>query len=111
MMLTTLTSIATAIIAISTLLSTANAQWTHRYPLLTGYAHHLYVELENLPIASAGLTDPVVCNAVAAVSYRGWIWQLNLETLRLERLSRQLDQQSMACLHGALIAPNLRSFG
>lgn len=35
-----------------------HAQWTHRYPKVEGYSHHVYLEGFELPILTAGPMDP-----------------------------------------------------
>lgn len=38
--------------------ATTLAQWTHRYPKVEGYRHHVYLEGFELPVMGAGPTDP-----------------------------------------------------
>ena len=67
----------------------ALAQWTNRYPKLEGYSHHVYVEGFELPILAAGPTDPAPSpdGETVAVSARGWIWLLDLDTGVARRLT------------------------
>jgi TolB protein len=57
----------------------ADAQWTHRYPKLTGYSHHVYVEGYELPVLNAGITyaaaSPVDGSWIVAA--RGWLWRFD----------------------------------
>ena len=64
------------------LASAAAAQWTNRYPKLEGYSHHVYVEGFELPLLAAGPTDPAPSpdGRSVALSARGWLWVLDLET-------------------------------
>lgn len=76
-----------ALAAVTILPSTARAQWTHNFPLLDGYSHHLKVETEHLPIATGGFTDPRTCGREVALSHNGWIWIYDPESGSLRRLT------------------------
>lgn len=67
----------------------AVAQWTHRYPKLDGYRHHVYVEGFELPILAAGPTDPAPApdGKRLAFAASGWLWILDLDTGRARRLT------------------------
>lgn len=36
------------------------AQWTHRYPKVEGYNHHVYLEGYELPVLNPGPSDPAL---------------------------------------------------
>lgn len=67
-----------------------HAQWTNRYPKLEGYGHHVYVEGYELPTFANGPLDPAPSpdGQTLAVSARGWIWLLDVDTRRARRLTR-----------------------
>ena len=52
------------------------AQWSHRYPKVSGYRHHVYMEAFELPTLNAGPTDPAPsANGERVVfSALGWLW-------------------------------------
>ncbi len=64
------------------LAQTAAAQWENRYPKLSDFGHHTYLEQHELPILAYGLTDPAPApdGKTLAIASQGWIWQLDLET-------------------------------
>ena len=64
------------------------AQWTHRYPHVEGYRHHVYLEGYELPTLASGPLDPAASpdGRQLAVTERGWIWIVDLE----QRTARQL---------------------
>ena len=64
------------------------AQWTHRYPHVEGYRHHVYLEAYELPTLASGPLDPAASpdGRQLAVTERGWIWIVDLE----QRTARQL---------------------
>lgn len=70
--------------------SPAPAEWTNRYPKVAGFSHHVYLEGYNLPIYGIGPTDPAVSpdGRGVALSARGWLWLLDLETRTARRLTR-----------------------
>ena len=65
------------------------AQWTHRYPAVPGYSHHVYLEGYDLPTSGAGVTDPAPSpdGRSLALASRGWLWLLDLETGTARRLT------------------------
>lgn len=67
----------------------ADAQWTNRYPKVTGMNHHVYLEGYDLPTMNVGPTDPAVSpdGTRIAFSARGWIWVLDLATGRATRVT------------------------
>ena len=72
------------------------AQWTHRYPKLTGYSHHVYVEGYELPILNAGITyaaaSPI--DATWVVAARGWLWRFDPATGAATRLTSSAGSDS-----------------
>jgi TolB protein len=70
--------------------STLFAQWTNRYPKVTGTSHHIYLEGYELPTLSMGPIDPAVSpdNSTIAFSSRGWIWFFDIETGVAKRLTK-----------------------
>jgi TolB protein len=84
-----------AIVIISVLaqlltLNIASAQWTNHYSKLADFGHHVYLEQHELPILAYGPTDPAPApdSKHLALSARGWIWNLNLETGTAVRLTQ-----------------------
>ena len=68
----------------------ATAQWTHRYPKVEGYSHHVYLEGYELPVLNPGPSDPAPSpdGRTIALSARGWLWLLDLSSGKAERLTR-----------------------
>lgn len=60
----------------------ADAQWTNRYAEVPSFGHQVYLEGYELPILNAGPMDPAPSpdGTQIAISSRGWIWTLDLET-------------------------------
>ena len=56
--LTTLCTIAAAVLANLAAAPQAHAQWTHRYAKLEDFGHHIYLEQHELPILAHGPMDP-----------------------------------------------------
>ncbi|MBA3231281.1 MAG: CehA/McbA family metallohydrolase [Acidobacteria bacterium] len=56
------------------------AQWSNRYPRMSGFGHHVYVEGYDFPTVAAGPTYPAAApdGRRLAFSARGWIWILDL---------------------------------
>ena len=71
----------------------ASAQWSNRYPRVSGYGHHVYLEGYELPTLAAGPTDPAASpdGTRLAVSARGWIWTVDLGTGAATRLTTGPD--------------------
>jgi len=67
-----------------------HGQWTNRYPKVTNFSHHVYLEGYNLPTLNQGTTDPAVApdNRSVVVAARGWLWRVDLETREARRLTR-----------------------
>jgi TolB protein len=71
------------------LTSPLTAQWTHRYPKVQGYSHHVYLEGYELPTLTAGPIDPAPSpdGRTVALSSRGWLWLLDLHTRVARRIT------------------------
>ncbi|HRI52974.1 MAG TPA: hypothetical protein PLW65_22620, partial [Pseudomonadota bacterium] len=56
------------------------AEFTNRYPKLSGFNHQIYVEGYELPILNAGLADPAVSpdGRSVAVAVGGHLWLIPL---------------------------------
>ena len=69
-------------LALSALAPDAGAQWSHRYPKVEGYGHHVYLEGYELPTLTSGPIDPAPAPDGSRVAFaaRGWIWTLDPET-------------------------------
>jgi TolB protein len=82
--------VALAIAAAVSLHWTAKAQWTNRYPKVTGFNHHVYLEGYELPTLGSGPTDPAASpdGRSLAIASRGWLWLLDVETAEARRLTR-----------------------
>ena len=65
------------------------AQWTHRYPRVDGYGHHVYLEGYELPVMNSGPMDPVPSplNDQLIFSAKGWLWIMNLSTFEAKRIT------------------------
>ncbi|MEX1113502.1 MAG: hypothetical protein WED32_03555, partial [Patescibacteria group bacterium] len=65
------------------------AQFTNRYPKITGMNHHVYLEGYELPTMNVGPTDPAVAPGGARVAFsaRGWIWVLDVASGRATRVT------------------------
>lgn len=68
----------------------AGAQWTNRYPKVTGFNHHVYLEGYDMPVVSVGRTDPAPSpdDRWLAFASRGWLWIQDLTTGEARRLTR-----------------------
>lgn len=79
-----------ALLGVGVLAAPAAAQWTHRYPKVDGYGHHVYLEGYELPTLSTGIMDPAPApdGRHLAFSSRGWIWVLDMESGVARRLTR-----------------------
>jgi len=68
----------------------AAAQWSHRYPKVEGFNHHIYFEGFELPVFNAGPMYPAPSpdgNSLA-FSARGWLWVLDLASGDARRITR-----------------------
>ena len=65
------------------------AQWTHRYPLVKGYRHHIYLEGYELPFVGSGVLDPQPSPDGKSIYFTGsgWIWKLDLATGEAQRIT------------------------
>ena len=65
-------------------------QWTNRYPRVTGYGHHVYLEGYELPMLTSGPIDPAPSPNGQSIAFasRGWIWVMDLSTGIARRLTR-----------------------
>ena len=56
------------------------AQWTNRYPKITGMSHHVYLEGFELPSLTIGPIDPAVSpdGKQLAFASRGWLWTMDI---------------------------------
>jgi len=61
------------------LASSVSAQWTHRYPKVDGFGHHVYLEGHEFPSLTSGPIDPAASPDGTTVAYadQGFIWLLN----------------------------------
>ena len=69
-------SIRLAGFALALVSSSVRAQWTHRYPMLAGMGHHVYLEGYELPTLTSGPIDPAPAPDGSRIAFasRGWIW-------------------------------------
>ncbi len=67
----------------------ADGQWTHRYPLLDSYSHHVYLEGYELPTLGRGPLDAVAApeGGRIAFSSEGWLWLLDPADGEAHRIS------------------------
>lgn len=97
-----------ASVALTFAATSASAQWLHRYPLVDGMGHHVYLEGYDLPTMNVGPTDPAVSpdGTRIAFSARGWIWVLNLESGRATRVTdgTHMDFRPAWSPDGAMLA-------
>jgi TolB protein len=77
------------------LLSTASvqAEWTHSYPLVDNFGHHIYLEGFELPILNAGPTDPAPSPVGQRLAFaaRGWIWVMDRDSGVARRVTASAD--------------------
>lgn len=76
--------------------ATLAAQWTHRYPLVDGFDHQVYLEGFELPILNAGPMDPAPAPNGREVAFaaKGWLWVLDLESGEARRVTRAAGMDS-----------------
>lgn len=95
-------------IALLGLPSPSAAQWASRYPKITGYSHHVYLEGYEMPTMTSGPTGatPAPDGARLAFSARGWIWVLDLETGIATRITSgaEMDFRPAWSPDGSMIA-------
>jgi dipeptidyl aminopeptidase/acylaminoacyl peptidase len=72
------------------------AQWTHRYPKVEGFNHHVYLEGYELPVLNPGPSDPAISpdGSTIAISARGYLWLYDETSSRAHRLTRGRDLDS-----------------
>ena len=77
-----------AAMAASTLVG---AQRTNRYPRLTGYGHHVYLEGYELPLLTAGPIDPAESPDGKRLVFAScvWIWSFDPGTGLATRLTKR----------------------
>jgi len=70
-----------ALVALGLSATAARAEFTNRYPKLSGFNHQIYVEGYELPILNPGLADPAVSpdGLAVAVAVGGHLWLLPLK--------------------------------
>jgi dipeptidyl aminopeptidase/acylaminoacyl peptidase len=75
--------------ALAFLPSLLDAQWTHRYPQLTGFSHHVYLEGYELPTLTSGPIDPAPSPDGSKIAFasRGWIWLFDPKTGEATRVT------------------------
>ena len=76
-------------------------QWRNRYPQVSGYGHHVYLEGYELPLLTNGPIDPAPSpdGRVVAFSARGWIWLLDLDTGTARRFTTGPGMDSRPAWH------------
>ena len=76
-------------------------QWRNRYPQVSGYGHHVYLEGYELPLLTNGPIDPAPSpdGRVVAFSARGWIWLLDLDTGTARRFTNGPGMDSRPAWH------------
>jgi TolB protein len=74
----------------------ASAQWTNRYAKLSDFRHHIYLEQHELPFLAYGPADPAPApdGRRLALSARGWIWLLDLQTGTARRITSGAEVDS-----------------
>lgn len=70
--------------------SSAEAEWTHRYPTVEGVNHHIYLEGFDLPTFSATPMDPAPSPDAKEIAFarQGWLWVLEVEKRVARRVTR-----------------------
>lgn len=87
----------TSAFCVSVLLAaSASAQWTHRYPKVDGFGHHVYLEGHEFPSLTSGPIDPAASPDGTTVAYadRGFIWLLNTTNGVATRLTKSAEVDS-----------------
>ncbi len=77
------------LLAAVTLTAGADAQWTNRYPKVTGFSHHVYLEGYELPLVTIGPIDPAPAPDGRAIAFssRGWLWVFDARDGTARRLT------------------------
>lgn len=85
-----------AVLLLALLPGALGAQWTHRYPKVQGFGHHVYLEGYELPILTHGPMDPAPSpdGRSVALSHRGWLWLLDLSTGEARRVTSAAGMDS-----------------
>lgn len=78
------------------LASSAQAQFTHRYPKLDDFGHQIYLEQHELPILSHGPIDPAPSPDGRAIAFaaQGWLWLLDIDSGLARRITDDRDVDS-----------------
>jgi TolB protein len=78
------------IVVMSLTALTLKAQWVHRYPQVTGLAHHIYLEGYELPGVAHGCLDPAPAPNGKHLYFTGmgWIWRLDLQSGEASRTTQ-----------------------
>jgi TolB protein len=78
------------------ILAASSGQWTHRYPKVTGFSHHVYLEGYELPVLNPGPSDPAPApdGSGVAISARGYLWLYDESSGRARRLTHGGDLDS-----------------
>jgi TolB protein len=73
---------ALACYALAGLAPVLGAQWTNRYPRVTGWGHQIYLEGYELPTLTTGPADPAASpdGRQLVVASRGWLWLFDIST-------------------------------
>ena len=85
-----------ALIVFIALSTSLPAQWSNRYPKVSGYNHHVYLEAFELPILNAGPTDPAPSASGDRVvfSAQGWLWIFEHDKHTAKRITSSSDRDA-----------------
>ncbi|MEO8448979.1 MAG: CehA/McbA family metallohydrolase [Gemmatimonadota bacterium] len=77
---------------------TVEAQWTHRYPKLAGFSHHVYLEGYEMPLLTSGPIDPAPSPDGRSIAFgsRGWLWLMDLSSGAAARLTKTGEMDARA---------------
>lgn len=72
------------------------AQWSHRYPQVKGWSHHVYLEGFELPLLTNGPIDPAPSpdGRTIAFASRGWLWLLDRDSGVARQITSGADVDS-----------------